>query len=174
MLRESDLEAVGYVRRTHGVAGEVELSLTVNLLREPPRFLFLRIDGLPVPFEVESLRRKNSGGDAFARFADVATGEQAAGLCGCEVLCAVTDLPKATEDEDDAHVLCGFKVVDEVEGEIGRIADVLDQTANVLLLVRREDGSDVYVPFHKDLIIDINPEGRRLLFRLPEGLLTLN
>ena len=174
MLQQSDLQEIGYVRRPHGVAGEVELSLRVNLLREPPRFLFLAIDGLPVPFEVESLRRKGSGNDAFARFADVSTGGQAAELCGCEVLCLIADLPRATDDEQDAHVLCGFRVIDEVEGEVGTIVDVLDRTANVLLLVKREDGSDVYVPFHKDLVLEIKPEERTLVFSLPEGLLTLN
>lgn len=68
------------------------------------------------------------------------------------------------ENEDDDLTwadLIGYEVVG-----YGRIADVDESTANILLVL--EDGR--LLPGHEDLILSLDTEERKMVMSLPEGL----
>lgn len=171
-LKLADLSKIGYVSRVHGVAGEVEVKFGVEY-REMPGFLFLLLDGLPVPFELGRSRR--SGRGAFIiRFVGIGSCEQASELCGCDVLCPPADIPELLESEGDWSEFCGFAACDSKIGLIGSIDSVESATANVLLRVRSPRFGEVYIPFHRDLVESIDRSARLITFNLPDGLLSIN
>ena len=57
---------------------------------------------------------------------------------------------------------------------LGTVADVLDQTANVLLDVATPDGHSILIPAHEDFVMKADHRLRCLYVNVPEELLTLN
>ena len=59
-------------------------------------------------------------------------------------------------------------------GIIGKVSGIDDNTANVLLIVERRDGSEIYLPLAEDFIDAIDDDNRTLRMTVPEGLLSIN
>lgn len=77
-------------------------------------------------------------------------------------------------DEGDAvpslSSLVGFQIVDvKANQAVGRIADIDDQTANILFEL--EDGR--LIPANDDLITDIDMSKQQITMTIPDGLLDL-
>lgn len=174
MISQDDIFKIGTITKIHGVGGEVLFCFTDDVFdRAGIDYLFLEIDGLPVPFYIEGYRFKGSG-RVIVKFEDINTAEAATELCGADVY-----FPKSEVVENDGEplswtYLAGFKVFDEQAGYLGEVASVNDSTTNILLTVQREKGGDVLIPLHEDFVTACDEKERRLTLRLPEGLLTLN
>ena len=79
--------------------------------------------------------------------------------------------------EEDIHSLDGLAGYDvEITGHgiIGKVSGIDDNTANVLLIVERRDGSEIYLPLAEDFIDAIDDDNRTLRMTVPEGLLSIN
>ena len=60
MIRPEEVYCIGKFTRTHGVQGEMALSFTDDVWdRVEANYLFLMVDGLPVPFFLEEWRFRN-------------------------------------------------------------------------------------------------------------------
>jgi len=57
---------------------------------------------------------------------------------------------------------------------LGTVTSVLDQTANVLLVVTTPDDRELLIPAHEDFVLEADHRQRRLLVSVPEELLNLN
>jgi 16S rRNA processing protein RimM len=58
--------------------------------------------------------------------------------------------------------------------ELGEVTDVLHLPHGDVLVVRREEGAEVLVPFVKAIVPDVDVAGGRLVVDPPEGLLDLD
>ena len=58
--------------------------------------------------------------------------------------------------------------MDQESRTAGTIEDILDFSGNICLEI---SGSGALVPFHDDLLLDINPDNRTLTLRIDESLL---
>ena len=81
---------------------------------------------------------------------------------------------KDNKDEFQApgDYFIGFTIVEELEGELGKIIGVDDSTVNVLFEVDYS-GQELLVPANDDFILSIDEENRFIHMRLPQGLLSL-
>ena len=62
MITKDDIIEVGYVSKTHGLSGNLEVVITVDWLDElGVDFIFIDIDGCYIPFRIAEERTKNSG-----------------------------------------------------------------------------------------------------------------
>lgn len=174
MISDSDVYKIGTLTRTHGVRGEVAFQFTDDVWdRVEADYLFLRLDGLLVPFFLEEWRFR-SDSVALLKFEDIDNADAASRLVGADV-CFPKELTPTDVDEEELtwkHFI-GFEVLQE-EQKLGTVSSVLDQTANVLLVIETTEGKELLIPAHEDFILSADHRQRRLLVDIPEELLTLN
>lgn len=160
---------IGQIGRTHGVKGEVTFSFTDDVWdRAEAEYLFLRVDGILVPFFLEEYRFR-SDTTALLKFLDYDSANDVQFLVGCEVFFPFALTPeRSDEDEYTWRYFTGFSLIDEKAGRIGTIDSVDDSTENVLFRV-----GELLIPAAEAWIKDINHRERTISMSLPEGLLDL-
>lgn len=175
MILPADVFKIGRIRGLHGIRGEMEMMITDDVFDcVDADYVFLKMDGLLVPFFLEEYRFKNDD-IVYVRFEDVKSEAGAQRLCGSDVYFPFALVPKKREKQPLTwKYLTGFCIVDEVAGRIGIVGSVDDSSANILLSVHCDDGSDVLIPIHPDLITACDEQKRILTLHLPDGLLDLN
>ncbi len=193
MISESDVYQIGTLTRVHGVRGEVAFQFTDDVWdRVEADYLFLRLDGLLVPFFLEEWRFR-SDTTALLKFEDIDTADAATPLVGADVCFPKELIPTDIDDEDLTwQHFTGFEVyrldsdrptshplpAREGSGQdgilLGTVTTVLDQTANILLEITTPDGRDILIPAHEDFILSADHRHRRLIVNVPEDILTLN
>lgn len=129
MINNKDLISIGIIRRTHD--------------KTLPPFVFVKRDGLFVPFKSEDISE----------------------LKGEEGFVLRTDL---LGDEENSSLLTwqdivGFSIVDEEVGTIGVIESIDESTINTLATLT--DGR--MIPLHEDFITDIDEEAQTIHVNLP-------
>lgn len=126
MITDKDLLSIGLIRRTR--------------YKDLPTFVFVKRDGLFVPFR----------------------SEQIAELVGEEGFVLRSDV----QDEGDGTLtwqdLVGYTIEDEGK-VVGKIAQVDESTINTLAIL--EDGR--MIPLHEDFIVEIDEDARILRVNLP-------
>lgn len=186
MVSESDVYKIGSLTRTHGVRGELAFQFTDDVWdRVEADYLFLRLDGLLVPFFLEEWRFR-SDTIALLKFQDIDSADEAQRIVGAEVY-----FPKdlTPDDLDDQELtwqhFTGFEVwqadapslpsrENPEKGFIGTVSSVLDQTANILLVITTPDDRELLIPAHEDFILEADHRQRRLIVSVPEEILNLN
>lgn len=144
-----NLVPIGYIRKLHGTTGEVQCQVDNDLFFEAdPDFVFLELDAINVPFRVLDWRSK--GNDVLLQLKGVDTEQAANRLVGAQAFIEY-------EAEEGASSLTwqdltGLRVIDEDQGELGRIERVDETTANTLLFL---DNGRI-LPIHEDFIIAID------------------
>ena len=79
-----------------------------------------------------------------------------------------TDAHTITKDGLTLEDLIGFSLLDQEGSTAGTIADILDFSGNICLEL---SGSGALVPFHDDLLINLDPELRTVTLHIDENLL---
>jgi ribosome maturation factor rimM len=195
MILDSDVFSIGRFTRTHGIHGEIEVHFTDDVFdRGEADYVFLKIDGLYVPFFLEDYRFKGSESALFT-LDGIDSDTAARELVGHTVYYPLDARP--AEDEDTISSLrafTGFRLLiidrqalaemdeggDETSEdgvptlELGTVKHVETTTANTLLTVEVEGGEDVLLPLHDDFVVDYDLRERYLVLDVPEGLIDLN
>lgn len=174
MIKEDEVYQIGTLTRTHGVRGELAFQFTDDVWdRVEADYLFLRLDGLLVPFFLEEWRFR-SDSIALLKFEDIDTADAANRLVGADVYFPKALTPSEIDEEDLTwQHFTGFEVV-RGENLLGTVTAVYDQTANILLEVTTPDGHDILIPAHEDFILSADHRERRLYVSVPDELLSLN
>lgn len=169
MVNDSEVYKIGQIGRTHGIKGEVVFNFTDDVWdRTESEYLFLRVDGILVPFFIEEYRFR-SDSTALIKFLDYDTTDDVQFLVGCEVFFPHALTPEVDEDTEYTwRYFTGFTLYDESRGLIGTIDRVDDSTQNVLFQIEER-----LIPATEEWITDINHKERTIHMALPEGLLNL-
>lgn len=133
--------------------------------------VFLRKKGVLEEFQVESLRLykdfyilKLKGIDSLAKAREI-TGE--------EVLLPEEEIQPLKKDHYYFFQIIGCSVVTKSGERIGKVKDFLSIKNNDLLVVSK-GSREIFVPFTKDICIQVNLDKREIVIDPPEGLLDLN
>lgn len=164
---------VGRIAKAHGIGGEVAVDVRTDSPEE--RFgLDARLDTDPPdrgPLTV--VRTRWHSGRLLVVFAGVTDRTAAEALRGTLLVADSSTSPPAGEDEYWDHDLDGLTVV-TVEGTVlGVVAEVLHPPGSDVLAVRRDDGSELLVPFVREIVPTVDLDARRVVVDPPEGLLEL-
>lgn len=93
---------------------------------------------------------------------------------GKEIYVTEEDLPELPEGVFYVRELIGMKVAVRESGEIlGTVSDVIQNTAQDIFEVEREDGKKILIPKVDEFILSIDGEKRLIEVKLIEGLLEL-
>lgn len=162
-----EIYKIGTLTRTHGVRGEVSMSFTDDVWdRAETDYLFLMVDGLPVPFFLEGWRFRNDT-TALLKFQGIDDAERAQEFVGCDVYFPQELTPEP--DENTTYMwkqFTGWQVEDCVAGNIGVIDRVDDSTANTIFEI-----GGILIPAAEPLIERVDPKTRTIYMKIPEGLL---
>ena len=166
MIKENEVYKIGRIGKPHGICGEVTLRFSDDVFdRVDVDYLVLMVDGILVPFFIEEYRFR-SDEVALVKFEDIDTKDRASELTGCDVFFP-RHLADAGDDVLTWSQIVGYDIVDVSSGKtIGRIEAVDETTINTLLEL--SDGT--LIPAADEFIEDIDHEERKLMMRLPEGL----
>lgn len=170
---------VGLVNKPHGVKGEV----LVRPLTDHPGSIFVpgvvllpgrrESDGpdpdLP-PLRIEEVRA--SKGMPLVAFAGVEDRDDAEGLRGLYLHVERDAVAPLEEGEIFHYQLLGMRVETLDGTPVGTVQAVYELAPADLLEVRTPRGT-VLIPFHADVVVEVDTEGGRLVVDPPTGLLEL-
>ncbi len=83
-----------------------------------------------------------------------------------------TDLQELPEDTYYVRDLIGLSVISD-DGELGKISDVIQNSAQDLYEVKTAEGKKIYIPVVKEFVNEVDMENKVVKVTLPEGLLDL-
>ena len=66
-----------------------------------------------------------------------------------------------------------FKVIDEDQGDIGILAQVLEYPSQILMSVISKDEKEILIPITENTFVEINEDKKEIHIRTPEGLIDL-
>jgi 16S rRNA processing protein RimM len=170
-----DRLTVGRIGKPQGIRGEV----TVEVRTDAPEVRFavgavlLTDPAERGPLTVEAARDQN--GRLIVTFAGVPDRNAAETLRNTMLLVDAADVAPS-EDPDEFHdtQLMGLRA-ELVDGSaLGQVTDVLHLPHGDVLVVRREEGAEVLVPFVRAIVPDVDVAGGRLVVDPPPGLLDLD
>lgn len=171
-MKIQDCFRIGSVLKTKGLKGEMQLYVDFDGL-EDIEFdaIFVEIAGKLAPFFVESIKYGN-GTQAYLYLEDVDTVEKAAALVKKDIYLPNKLKPAKSEDDFTLFDLEGFMVIDEDEGELGKITDIQEYPQQIMATVIYQD-AEVLFPLNEDIITGIDQVKEILYVDLPEGLLDI-
>lgn len=172
MIDMGGLVRVGKVLKSHGVNGEMSVSVPASLdWTEEPDCLVCLMDGIPVPFYIESIRDKSST-VILVKFEGYDSVDEIDRFIGVEVFMPERFVAEQDSDELPWETFIGWEIQDKVAGSMGRIKAVDDSTPNILFLA--DDGErERIIPANPVWIEAVDRAGRILEYNLPEGLTEL-
>lgn len=178
MIRKEDIVAIGKFQKTHALQGELNAIVDVQEdYAEDDKPFIVDVDGIYVPFYIESIRPKGST-SYLVKLAGVDSQEEAQQFVNKEIYAMRSDLIDYFETDGETFVdpddIEGYEVVDSRLGDLGKVKKVNDATANVLLVVDTPDGDELLVPFVDEFVEEIDQDNKRIVVSLPEGLLEIN
>ena len=194
MILDSDVFSIGRFTRTHGIHGEIEVHFTDDVFdRGEADYVFLKIDGLYVPFFLEDYRFKGANRPCLRSTASTATPLRANSWDTRSTIPSMPARPRtktrfrrSAPSRGSVSSLSTSALAETAEGgdetsedgvptlELGTVKHVETTTANTLLTVEVEGGEDVLLPLHDDFVVDYDLRERYLVLDVPEGLIDLN
>ena len=158
---------VGVVTKAHGLHGEVAV---LNRSDNPDRWAEQSVvfDESGRPFTIETSRPH--GARLLVRFEGVTDRVTAEALRGVTLVVPETWLPELPEGSWWPHQLEGCSVVTESGRSLGSITEVVPNPANDLWVARADDGAETLVPAIRDVIVDVDVAGKRVVVRDVPGI----
>lgn len=172
MIRAEEVYKIGRIGKTHGVKGEVTIQLTDDIFdRVDADYLVLDIDGILVPFFIEEYRFRTDT-VVLMKFDGIDSQDRARELTGCDVF-----FPRMLCDTDTEVSLAQLPTMTLIDAttnkEVGIIKSIDDSTMNILFEIETVDGEEFLIPAAEDLIEEVDIDNKRVVVRIPEGLLSL-
>ena len=178
MINRQDLVEIGMVQKTHGIQGEIVVTLDRDVDFDALPCVIMDIDGLWVPFFIDGFRPRSTE-SVLLHLEGIESERDAAELSRKTVYAVRAQLPEDEDGYDDgltADRLIGYTLHDDnAEGApVGEIEAIREITpANWLFEVRTPDGRELLIPIATDLITGVDTDTRTIYMELPEGLTDL-
>ncbi len=177
MISSNEIKTIGRVTKTHGIAGEMVMQLDYDCDPADFRCLIFDIDGIFVPFFVDSSRERSTI-SWLVKLTDITDDLQAAEFVNKLVYALRNEYIFSADGENDDIIyyedLEGFIIINDNQ-TIGRVTHVDTSTDNTLFHVSPDNSnSEILIPAHETFITEIDTVGHTVRMSLPQGLIDLN
>ena len=177
MITREELIAIGHYNKPHGVAGELSATVDVEIdVLGALSCLVSEMDGIYVPFFVNSLRPKTSE-TVLLTIDGINSEQEAARLVNRDIYALKREFRQESDDADaDGYPLdyfIGFELQDSDGTRVGEIVQVDEQTENAIFIVDDGEG-ELLLPASDDLIVEFDLDKKVMVMDLPQGILDLN
>ena len=165
---------IGRITKPQGIRGEVIVTIDTDFpsrFFQQESFLLRTADEAPEPYEVEHVRPHKDR--VVIKFRSINSRNDAEQLRNMEIV--IPSEERFTEDEDFFYFdeLEGMDV-QEVDGRtIGRVTSVMIAPGRDVLVVD-SNGTEVLIPFARDICVSVDREHRVIHVQMPDGLESLN
>ncbi len=172
-MRVDDGYQLGYISKTHGLQGEVNIYLDVDFPENYQNLesVFVAFKESPqtlIPFFIEAFSL--SGNRAIVKFEDVDSLEAAERFKEAQLYLPLALLPKLPKGQFYFHDIIGFTVIDQNLGTLGAVTDVYALPAQDMIAMQYQ-AKEILIPMSDDIVLSADMEKQELQVNLPEGLL---
>lgn len=171
---ENEILCIGTCRKTHGVDGELLISLNSKVSDniKDLKAIFLIIDGGSVPFCVEKIRGL-SNNSFIVKIKDYNTIDEAKELTHSDIYIHVKDSEFIKEKKAAAgNDIDDFLVIDRNKGEIGTVIETVSLKNNPLLKIKNKN-KEILIPINSDIVESVDFTEKRVYINAPEGLIDM-
>jgi 16S rRNA processing protein RimM len=160
--------AVGFLRRAHGVRGEIIMDLHTDFPErlQSGRSLFVGKEFKPVT--LSGVRPHAKG--MLVKFKGVETPEDVVRFRNQWVYVRASDVPRLPEGKLYQHELFGFEAIDENGNLLGELVEIIETGANDVYVIRDKSGKEILLPAIPSVILETDPARRVMRVHLLEGL----
>ena len=165
---------VGRVARAHGNKGQVIVNPETDFAQE--RFavgneMVVEQGGRSATHRITAVRFHD--GRPIVRFAGIDTMNDAEALAGAELKMPGDALGALPANTFYRHDLVGCEVTDTAGRRVGTVTAVQGPRERSLLVIG-SGRDEVMIPMVDGIIVSVDPAGREIVVRLPDGLIGLN
>jgi 16S rRNA processing protein RimM len=160
--------AVGFLRRPHGLRGEIIMDLHTDFPERLRSGRKLFVGEEHKPMTLAGARPHAKG--MLVRFKGIENSDHAGQLRNQWVYVRAADVPKLPEGRVYQHELLGFEVVDENGDALGELVEIIETGANDVYVVRNKSGREILLPAISSVILNLDPARRLMRVHLLEGL----
>ncbi len=160
--------SVGFLRRPHGLQGEIIMDLHTDFPERMKSGRKLFVGDEHKPMTLTSVRPHQSG--LLVKFKGIETSDDAGKFRNQWVFIKAKDAPPLPEGQIYQHELIGFKIVDESDNPLGELVEILETGANDVYVVRDDTGKEILLPAIPSVILDVEADSRTMRVHVLEGL----
>ncbi len=172
MIEQGEVQRIGQIVKPHGVGGEMAVTVPASLCwTDNIDCLVCSLDGILVPFFLESIRPKSST-TILVKFEGYDSVESTSRFMGVTVYIPLKYLAENEDEEPTWSSFLDWKVIDSKAGLLGTVNAVDDSTPNILFQVRYGERERI-IPANPEWITKVDRKNRTLKYNLPEGLAEL-
>lgn len=168
-MKVDDCYQLGYVIKTHGLKGEVQLFLDVDdpSIYQELESVFVLQNKTLIPFFMEYIQIGDK--KSIAKFEEIDTIEDASSLVSSELFLPLTQLPKLTDGQYYFHQLIGMSVLEEGK-ELGIVDQVYEINPQNLLSIYHKQ-KEVLIPITDHIVHKVDVDKKEIQVSLPDGFL---
>jgi 16S rRNA processing protein RimM len=172
MLVEN-LRPIGKLVRLQGFEGEAVLINEEVFFKkiDKTEWVFLIIEGLPVPFFVLSFQIRSES-MAILKLEDVNSPRKMEAFLGFQVFVEETRKRIQARKISSHLEVSGYSVIDSTHGKIGIAKAVINYSDNFLLQLFQGD-VEILIPVNEEIIGEIDDTSKTIYVNTPQGLLDL-
>jgi len=163
---------LGKIINPNGFKGKVNAYLDTD----DPEFygdlksVFLLINGLPVPYFIDSIHTLNN--KAIVALEGIDTLEKARLLTQVELYLSLDELPPLSGNQFYYHEVKDFLVVDKKYGKLGKIEEVLEYPNQAVFQIM-VNGKEVLIPISSEIIRKVDRKNKEIHIEAPDGLIEI-
>jgi 16S rRNA processing protein RimM len=159
---------IGYLRRSHGVRGEIIMDLHTDFPERIKSGRKVLIGEKHQPLTLDTVRPHADG--LLVSFRGVDTPEDAGKYRNQWVYVKASEVPPLPEGQHYQYELIDLDVVDENGSPLGKLVEILETGANDVYVVRDASGREILLPAIPSVILNLDMSQRSLRVHLLEGL----
>ena len=154
---------IGTILAPHGVRGEFKLRLQTD---EPEHLLTLKrvfLGDEKTPRTVLGVRMH--AGNALMRLQGISAPETVERFRGTPLQIRGSDARPLAANEYFLYQIIGLEAFDEAGNRLGRVTDLMETGANDVLVITPDEGPDLLLPSHPDVVLTMDPAAGRIVVR---------
>ena len=159
---------VGFLRRAHGVRGEIIMDVHTDFPERLRSGRALFVGDKRRSMTLTGTRPHAKG--MLVKFKGIETPEDAAALRNQWVYVRAADVPSLPEGKLYQHELFGFEVVDEQGNSLGELVEIIETGANDVYVVKDTQGRELLLPAIPSVILETDASRHLIRVHLLEGL----
>lgn len=167
---ESVYLAIGFLRRPHGVQGELIMDLHTDF---PDRIRSGRRVYIGEGYEAATLGSTRAHGNGMlVKIRGYDSPEAAGRFRNQWVYVKSAEVPPLPDGQYYKYELIGVQVFDENRSSLGMITEIIETGANDVYVVKSEGGRELLLPAIPEVVLAVNIAERTMNVHLLDGLLS--
>jgi 16S rRNA processing protein RimM len=154
---------IGNILAPHGVRGEFKLRLQTD---DPEHLMTIKrvyLGDEKTPRIVLDVRLH--AGHALMRLQGISSPDTVERFRGTPLRIRGADARPLAADEYFLYQIIGLDAFDEAGNRLGRVTDLMETGANEVLVISPEEGADILLPSHPEVVVSMDPAAGRIVVR---------